>query len=99
MKADKVLERIDGFAPYLLPDVQTYNMLVDAKILQDPSEAGRFAESILERMYQESHVNPSVLPNVVSYKCIITAWAKSGVPDAGEKAETAFVQTQLLLAQ
>ena len=62
-------------------------MIIDAKIMQDPSEAPQFAERMLERMHQESSSNRRVEPNLVTYNSVINAWSKSGLPDAGEKAE------------
>ena len=87
MRADEVLEKVESFPTYMLPDVQTYSMIVDAKTLQAPAEAAQFAEMVLERMHQMSYANPLVVPNVITYGSVINAWAKSGLPNAGEKAE------------
>ena len=47
-----VLEKLDTYAPHLLPDVSTYSMIVDTAIkggrLQS-SEGPRFVERVLER--------------------------------------------------
>lgn len=44
MTAEQVLEKVDDFGSHILPDVQTYTMIVDAKITQAPSEAIQFAD-------------------------------------------------------
>jgi hypothetical protein len=92
MEANKVLERLDCYKPYLLPNAQTYNMLIDAVTLQetDGPVVARFAEQVLERMYQESGTNPLVLPDVITYNIAMNAWAKSGLPEGPEKSEGLF---------
>jgi pentatricopeptide repeat protein len=92
MEAKEVLARLDRYKPCLLPDVQTYTMVVDAVTTQrrDGPGVALFAEEVLERMHCESHVNPFVLPDVITYSSVINAWAKSGLPEGPEKAEAVF---------
>jgi hypothetical protein len=77
MTAEAVLNKLDSFEPHIAPDVQTYTIIIDAKIAQDPSEAAPFAEQVLERMHQEASTNYLVQPNLVTYSCVINAWSKS----------------------
>jgi pentatricopeptide repeat protein len=92
MEANEILARLDCYKPYLLPDAQTYNMVVDAVTIRETEGPGvaRFAEQVLERMHQESGANPLVRPNVVSYNSAMNAWAKSGLPEGPKKAEGLF---------
>ena len=87
MTAEKVLDKLDSIAPHILPDAQTYSMIIDAKIMQDPLKAPQFAERMLEIMHRESSSNRLVEPNRVTYNSVINAWSKSGLQNAGEKAE------------
>jgi hypothetical protein len=56
MTSEKVLDKLDSIAPHILPDAQTYNMIIDAKIMQDPFKAPQFAERMLEIMHRRPHV-------------------------------------------
>jgi hypothetical protein len=67
MTTEVVLDKLDRYAPHILPDAQTYNMIIGAKIMQDPFKAPQFAELLLERMHQESSSNRRVKPNLVTY--------------------------------
>ncbi len=87
MRAEKVLDKLDSIAPHILPDAQTNNMIIDAKIIQDPFKAPQFAEQMLEIMHRESSSNRLVEPDLVAYNSVINAWSKSGLRDAGEKSE------------
>jgi hypothetical protein len=75
MTTENVLNRIDSFAPHILPDAQTYNMIIDAESMQDPSKAARFAERMLEIMQHESSSNHRVEPDLVTYNSVINAWS------------------------
>jgi hypothetical protein len=81
------LNKLDSFEPHIVPDVQTYTIIIDAKIAQDPSEAAPFAEQVLERMHQEASTNHLVQPNLMTYSSVINAWSKSRLSHAGKKAE------------
>ena len=96
MTAEKVLDKLDSIAPHILPDVKTYNMIIDAKIMQDPFKAPQFAEGMLEIMHRESSSNRLVEPNLVTYSSVINAWSKSGLQNAGEKAEALLQRMQEL---
>jgi hypothetical protein len=87
MTVGQVLRNLDTFDPHIVPDIQTYAMIIDAKIGQDPSEAAPFAEQVLERMHQESSTNHLVQPGLIAYSSVINAWSKSRLSHAGEKAE------------
>lgn len=82
MEADDVLARLDRYKPHLLPDARTYNMVVVAATLQGrdgPGIARFVAEQVLERMSEESDVNPLVLPTKVTYNryhnCVGQEWS------------------------
>jgi hypothetical protein len=49
MTTENMLNKIDSFAPHILPDAQTYSMIIDAEIMQSPSKAPQFAERMLEQ--------------------------------------------------
>jgi len=83
MKAEQVLEKTSFLAPYLLPNTQTFNMIIDARILQGPG-AAEFAEEVLKRMQQESTNNPLMSPDAVTYSLVVNAWRKSGSPEKAE---------------
>jgi len=85
MTVGQVLRKLDTFDPHIVPDVQTYAMIIDAKIGQDPSDAAPFAEQVLERMHQESSTNHLVQRGLLAY--IINAWSKSRLSHAGKKVE------------
>jgi hypothetical protein len=85
MTVGQVLRNLDTFDPHIVPDVQTYAMIIDAKIGQDPSEAAPFAEQVLERMNLESSTNHLVQPGLVAYSSVINAWSKSRLSHAGKK--------------
>ena len=87
MTTENILNKIDSFAPHIFPDAQTYSMIIDAEIMQDPSKAAQFAERMLEQMHQESRLNHRVEPDLVTYNSVINAWSKSGLRDAGEKSQ------------
>jgi hypothetical protein len=73
MTAEQVLSKLDSFGPHILPDVETYNMIIDAKILMTPLEAFEFAERVLERMHYESQTNHAATPNTVTCNSVINA--------------------------
>jgi hypothetical protein len=86
------LTKLESFDPHILPDVQTYKTIIDAKFAQDPSEDAPFAERMLKRMNHKSSTNRQVEPDIVICSSIIHTWLKSGLLQAGEKAE-ALLQT------
>jgi pentatricopeptide repeat protein len=94
MEANEIFKKLDGYKPCLLPDAQTYSLVMDAVTTgtqgRDGAAMARFAEQILERMQQEAYENPLVLPTTVTYNSVINAWTKNGVPEGPEKAEDAF---------
>jgi hypothetical protein len=94
MSAEQVLTKLDSFGPHILPDVQTYAMIVNAKTLHAPLEAFEFAESVLERMHDESQTNHAATPNTVTYNSAINALTKSALPHVGEKAEEVMQQME-----
>ena len=97
---EKVLEKLDEYAPYLLPDVRTYNMIVDTAIKhgskKNPSGGPKFAEAVMDRMLQEAKSNPKVVPDIVTYNTVIDAWAKSGDRGAPQRAEAVLESMQEL---
>jgi hypothetical protein len=93
-----VLDRLDCYKPYLLPDVQTYSMIVDAVTIQgvDGPVAALFAEQVLVRMHQEAKVNLLVLPNAITYRSAINAWKKNWTTGRTKKAEEIFHRMERL---
>ena len=90
MDPNFILAKVHGYAPYLLPDVRTYSMLVDAvtKKGKDPKQAPLFAAFILDRMQREYEGgNLQVRPNEYTYGVVLEAWARSGLPEAAERTE------------
>jgi hypothetical protein len=92
MTVGQVLRKLGTFDPHIVPDVQTYTMIIDAKIGQDPSEAAPFAEQVLERMHQESSTNHLVQPGLIAYSSVINAWSKSRLSHAGEKRRSSVAE-------
>ena len=85
MTAEQVLNKLESFEPHIVPDVQTYTIIIDAKIAQDPSEAAPFAEQVLERMHQEASTNHLVQPDLVTYNSVINACLRADYHMLGKK--------------
>jgi len=67
------------------PNRICYNALIDCWARSGRKlQAARKAESVLQRMQEESMVPP---PNLVSYNAVLNAWARSGTRCCGRKAE------------
>jgi pentatricopeptide repeat protein len=88
-EATAVLAKLDRCIPLVLPNNVTYNMIMSAVNKQGSRKAdvARFVETILKRMKKESKSNALVKPDVVTYATVIDSWAKSRLPNAGEKVE------------
>ena len=69
-EADAILARLDRFIPYLTAD--TYDAILDAVYHCGAYniETALFAERVVERMHQESEINPAVKPNVKIYNSL-----------------------------
>ena len=89
LEAEEVLSRLDRYTPYVLPNAQTYGMIIDAvcRLGENSRVAAQFAEEVMERMHRESMTNPLVYPTVITYGNVIKAWANSGDPAAAKRAE------------
>lgn len=82
------LERIDTYAPYLVPNVATYSMIIIALTKWSQKQPNPdLAESLIRRMHDESEHNPSVAPDVGVYNSALYAWANSGLEEAPHRAE------------
>ena len=85
-EAEEVLSRLDRYAPYVLPNAQTY-MIIDAvcRLGANSRVAAQFIEEVMERMHRESMTNPLVYPTAITYGSAINAWASIGDSAAAKR--------------
>ena len=87
------LERLEWYAPYLLPNSATYSMVMHTltKWTKEEESTAHVVEQLLVRMHEESQKdNPTVLPDVETYNAVLYAWANSGLEEAPHKAQALF---------
>ncbi|MGB7904052.1 MAG: hypothetical protein WCF43_05115 [Steroidobacteraceae bacterium] len=89
MTPNEALDHLSLYSPHILPDVNTYGMIVDIAIkwANNPLEGPHFAQAVLDCMNKEAKTNPGVLPGTVMFNTVLDAWAKSGMKEAPYKAE------------
>lgn len=73
------LQSIDSYQPYLQPNHATYGMVMNAITKYHPVKDDRveLVQSLLDRMYEECHDNPSVTPDVTTYNAVLNACAQA----------------------
>lgn len=70
---------------------RSFNTLIRAATKRgDPAQAPIFANYLLNRMLEESLDHPMMRPTTNTMNAVLHSWAKSGLPDAPEKAEALF---------
>ena len=70
---------------------RSFNTLIRAATKRgDPAQAPIFADNLLNRMLEESLDHPKMRPSTNTLNAVLHACAKSGLPDAPEKAEALF---------
>lgn len=85
----RMLERFLELSPGLFsPNIATYTMLLDgASYCPDPAERIDFADTLFQRLMDESHTDPTIRPTVVTIGTVLKGLAKSGSSQGAEKAE------------
>lgn len=68
------------------PNVVCYSLVLETLALDRTVQSAIHAQDILEEM--QASDDPRVQPNVVSYNCVIKAWAFSGHPEAFARASS-----------
>jgi hypothetical protein len=72
----------------VVPDIRSFNAIIDALRQSKATNAGEKAEKILQDMYSLSQSGlPHIQPNLVTYNSVIHVWARSRHAESGKKAE------------
>eukprot|EP00957_Ditylum_brightwellii_P177065 13488565-Ditylum_brightwellii.AAC.1 len=77
------------------PNIMSYNGVLNAWSNADGGEGPDQCERILDALSRETKfdgnpylpIMPGVEPNVSTFNTVIKAWARSGLPESGERAE------------
>jgi Pentatricopeptide repeat domain len=84
-------ELVDNFSsgtPPLQLTAKTLGILISVAANNcEQNSAPIFAEMLLDRMLEESTLNPQMRPSNLVFKAVITAWSKSGLPEAYARVE------------
>jgi hypothetical protein len=80
-----ILERADSDDN--LPDVETFNSVLDSLAKSDNPKKGQHAETVLIRMQELSDKGHFDKPNFGTFQKVIHCWAESDMDGAAERAE------------
>ncbi|KAL7525356.1 hypothetical protein ACHAXR_000970, partial [Thalassiosira sp. AJA248-18] len=101
-RATGILERMEymkEFGGSVKPTVHSYSLAISAWAKCESEAAAENAEKILNRLFEvydevfhsdsedQGRYREELKPNNIVFNSVIDAWARSGGPDAGEKAE------------
>lgn len=82
----------------MIPALETINMVLASLARANTAEAAEKAETYLQEMLEFQEFEPSfdLKPDAVTFTTVISAWAKSGSPDAAERAKALFSKAEML---
>jgi pentatricopeptide repeat protein len=91
LSPEAMYQLVDNFGsgtPPLQLTANTLGILISAAAKNfEPKSAPMFAEMLLDRMLEESTLNPHMRPSNLVFKWVILAWSKSGLPEASTRVE------------
>lgn len=81
LEATDVYERIQAYHPHLVPDIKSFAILIDTAVKRGKNirQVPQLVQRILSEMTLE--------PNTIFINTCLSAWNKSGLPEAPYKAE------------
>lgn len=85
-----VLVKLDEYrahSNFLVPDVQTYNILMDGAALTAKNDAIDLCLQIWNWMWEESRTDSLIKPDVVTLRTLMKAWVMSDHPEGPENCE------------
>jgi len=108
-RATSILERMEymkEFGGLVKPSVHSYSITISAWAKCESETAAVNAENILNRLFEDydevlqsedqGNYARELKPNNIVFNSVIDAWARSGSPDAGEKAEALLRRMEVL---
>jgi len=101
------MEYLKEFGGSVKPTVHSYSYAISAWTKCESEQAAVYAENILDRLFQDydevlksegehSAYAAELKPNNIVFNSVIDAWARSGSPDAGNKAEALLHRMEVL---